>query len=99
MPDASSAVSIRDRHPPIPPERLRRDLYPRRVLASLVLGQVDEAQHAVDVAGVVARPDDLVAAHVLLDVGLEDGVEDRVRRERVLVALVGAQLGTRRALE
>ena len=36
---------------------------------------------------------ELVARAVELDVGLEDPVERRVRRERVLVALVGAQLG------
>ena len=92
----SAAVAVRDRHPPVAAERLRRDLDPRRLLAALVLGQVDEADDAVDVLRGQAAGDELLAAEVLLDVALEDRVEHLVGRQRVLVALVGAQLGRRR---
>ena len=72
-------------------------LIPGGLLAALVLGEVDEPDHALDVGGGQAARDELLAPEVLLDVALEDRVEDLVGRQRVLVALVGAQLGRRRA--
>ena len=62
----------------------------------LYSAQVDEAQNAVDVCLGQAAGDELLAAEVLLDVAEQDRVEDLVRRQRVLVLLVGAQLGARR---
>ena len=94
----SPPVAVRDRHPAVAAERLAGDLDAGRLLAALVLGQVDEPDDAVDVLGRQAARDELLAAEVLLDVALEDRVEDRVGRQRVLVLLVGAQLGRRRAV-
>ena len=71
-------------------------LMPGRRLAALVLGGVDHPDHAVHDVLRHAAADQLVAALVLLDVGLEDRVEQVVGRQAVGVALVGAQLGRRR---
>ena len=65
-----------------------------RRLYSLTL--ISRTTRATASAGQSAR-DDLGRARVLLDVGLEDRVEHVVRRQRVLVGLVVAQLGRRRA--
>ena len=46
--------------------------------------------------GVEALLDQLAAGAVVLDVGLEDRVEHLVGRQRLVVALVGSQLGRRR---
>src|SRR5262249_58375130 len=70
-----AAELVRDRKPPVPAERLRAHLDSGRSLAALVLGPVDEADHLVDdVLGKTAA-DQLLAALVLLDLGLEDLVE------------------------
>ena len=82
--------------PPVAAERLRRDAHPGRALAALVLGDVDEARHPPHDGLVVAELDDLAGRAVLLDVRLEDRVEHLVRRQALVVALVGAQLGRRR---
>src|SRR6185312_2986068 len=79
----SSAVAVRDRHAAVAAERAAGDLDAGRGLTALVLGAQDE----------------LLAAEVLLDVGVEDRVEHGVGGERVLVALIGPQLGARRALD
>ena len=44
-------------------------------------------------------PGDLLGREVVLDVGLDQRVELRVRRQRLVVALLVAQLGRRRALD
>src|SRR3982751_4956105 len=69
---ALAAVPIGDRHPAVAAERLARDLRAGRVLAALVLGEVDEPDDAVDVGGRQAAGDQLVATEVALDVALED---------------------------
>ena len=43
-----AAVAVGDRHPPVAAERRRGDLDPRRRLAALVLGAVDQSDHLVD---------------------------------------------------
>ena len=58
---ALAAVAVGDRHAPVAAERLRGDADAGRVLAALVLGEVDEAQDAVDVLGGQAALDELVA--------------------------------------
>src|SRR5829696_917806 len=88
----SAAVAVRDRHAAVAAERLGADLDARRVLPALVLGEVDEPDDAGDVLLRETPRHELVAAQVVLDVALEDAVEDRVRRQGVLVALVVAQL-------
>ena len=54
-PASAAAVRVRDRHPPVAAERARRDLDPRRRLAALVLGPVDEREHALDRLARAAR--------------------------------------------
>ena len=65
---------------------------PWRRLYSL---RVDHAHHAAHRLLGEPAGDDVGHAAVLLDVGLEDGVELGIGRQRVLVRLVGAQLGRR----
>ena len=73
------------------------DLDARRRLAALVLGEVDEPDRAIDLLRGQALCDQLLAALVELDVALEDAVEQLIGGQRVLVALVGAQLRRGRA--
>src|SRR5215207_8452877 len=80
----SAAVAVRDRHAAVAAERLGADLDARRVLPALVLGEVDEPDDALHVLLGQAPCDELVAAQIVLHVALEDAVEDRVGRERVL---------------
>ena len=64
-------------------------LMPGRRLAALVLGAVDQPRSPRSTTSLgQAAADQLLAALVLLDVGLEDRVEHVVGRQRVLVALV-----------
>ena len=72
------------------PNARGRDLDPGRRLAALVLGGVDHPDHAVDHLGGHSAADQLLAALVLLDVGLEDRVEQVVGRQGVGVLLVRA---------
>ena len=51
-PPALASVAVRDRHPPVAAEGPLGDLDPGRRLAPLVLGDVDEPDHAVDGIGV-----------------------------------------------
>ena len=74
-------------------------LMPGRRLAALVLGAVDEREDALDGLGRQPGERELLAARVLLDVGLEDRVERVVVGQRVLVLLVGPQLGARRPVD
>src|SRR5271166_280670 len=56
----TGAVLVGDGHPPVAPEGLRRDAHPRRHLAALVLGPVDELDHTSDHRGIVALRDQVV---------------------------------------
>src|SRR4051794_38695455 len=69
-----------------------RDLDAWRGLPPLVLRAVDHLHDAVDDLGVGALGDYLVAAAIVLDVGLEDRVEHVIGRQGILVELVGPQL-------
>src|SRR4051794_11363350 len=82
-----------DGQPPVAAEVLRRDLRPGRVLAPLPLGEVDQPDHLVDDVGVVPGREQVGPAQVALDVVDEDGIEDLVRRQPVLVDLPRGQLG------
>src|SRR5687767_7534811 len=93
------AEAVDDGEAPVPAKRARRDLHADRALAALVLGAVDHAEDPADGVRSKAPGDDVLGAHALLDVGFEDRVELRIWRQRVLVLLIGAQLGRRRALE
>src|SRR6266496_243707 len=87
----------RDRIAPILAETARRDPDADRGLPSLVFVDLDEAYHAAHVLRVVAHRDDFYRALVQLDVGFENAVERIVRRQRVLIDLVGPQLRGRSA--
>ena len=94
-----AAPAVRDRRAPVAAERLRAQPDAGRRLAALVLGPVDERHRPLhDVGGEAVRAQ-LLERAVLLDVRLEHPVEIRVRRQRVLVELVGAQLRARRPLD
>src|SRR4051812_14687768 len=66
-----AAEAIGDGKAAVAAESARRDLDTRGRLAALVLRAVDHLDHAVDDLRVGARGDDLVAAAVVFDVGLE----------------------------
>ena len=55
-------VAVRDRHPAVAPERLRRDLDPRGGLAPLVLRPVDHPDDPLDRGAVMSSGHDLVDA-------------------------------------
>src|SRR5687768_15383364 len=94
----STSPAIRDGRPPIAPESLRPELHPRRGLAALVLGLVDERDHLLDNPGVELL-EQFLARAIEFDVRLEHGIEDLVRRDRVRVALIGAELRARSPLD
>src|SRR4029077_19205456 len=89
-PSASGTPAVRDRRAPVAAERLRPERPAGRRLPPLVLGAVDERDRARDDVAVEAVRRELLERAVVLDVRLEHAVELRVRRERVLVALVVA---------
>src|SRR5581483_11425943 len=95
----SAGPAVRDRSPPVAAERLRAQLHSRRRLAALVLGAIDHRERALDHVRVESVLRQLLARPVELHVGLEHPVELRVRRQRVLVELVRAQLGARGAVD
>src|ERR1017187_4838550 len=76
---------------PILAETALGDAYAYRRLAALVLVSLDQPHHPLDVPLPLAAGHDLGRAQVLLHVGGHDGIEHRVRRQAILVGLVGAQ--------
>jgi hypothetical protein len=68
-------------------------------VSALVLGEVDQAEHAGDHGAVEAGGGDFIEALVLLDTALEDRVQQRVLGQRVAVLLVLAQLGGGRTVD
>src|SRR5690606_5769675 len=89
------AETVGDRIAPIPPERARRDARARRRLAALVFVDSDKPHHLLDRGLGKARGNDLGGRLVAFHVAFHDAVEDIVRRQAVLVGLVGAQFGRR----
>src|SRR6187551_2452891 len=81
--------SGRDRIAPVAAEAARRDADAHRRLPSLVFAYLDELDDPTHVLRLEPQRDDLGGALVLLDVGFEDAVERVVRRQRVLVHLIG----------
>src|SRR2546425_11947758 len=90
---STNSVPVRDRHPPIFPERPVGDLHPRRRLTTFVLTPVHERDDLLDRAAIEAGGDQVGEALVLFHVSPNDAIEDFVRRKGVLVRLVGTQLG------
>src|SRR5918995_5677119 len=89
------AVAVGDGHATVAAKRAGGDLYAGRNLAALVLGPVDQTYGALHVLLVKAGGNDLAYPLILFDVGLEDRIEDLVRRQGVGVALVFSKLGRR----
>src|SRR5690606_41230941 len=73
-------------------EAALRDARANAGLAALVLVEVHQAQPPAYGVGVEALGNDGVGRQVVLDVQLEDLVEHRIRRQRILVLLAGRQL-------
>src|SRR3954471_11243591 len=89
----SAPVPVGDRDPAVLAERLRSDAYADRGLPPLVLGDVDQPHDPLHRFRVEAEIDQLRDREVVLHVPLDDGVEDLVRRQALVVSLVGPQLG------
>ena len=64
-----------------------------------MLAEVDEAGDAGDGVGIKAVADEVGGGPLVFDIGLDDSVEEFVRRERVLVGLVLAELGAGRLFD
>ena len=69
-------------------------------LLALVLGSLHEPDHVFDqVKGKTVCTGNLLGAFVTFDVGLEDGIEHLVRRQRVGIPLVRAEFRRGRLLD
>src|SRR5271157_2367074 len=84
-----------DRHTPAGSEGARGDFEGWGGLLALELGGADQLQNLAYGALLKALGYDFLGRLALLDMQLENPVEQLVRREAVLVGLVGAQLGGR----
>src|SRR2546429_6828552 len=96
---SSAAPAIRDRDAAIPSERLRAQLDAGRRLAPLVLGVGDQCERALHDLLLEAVPRQLLPGAIELDIRLEHAVELRIGRERILVELVGPELGARSPID
>ena len=86
----------RNWHPPARPERPRCHLQYRRSLLSFELRDPHQAQHPPHGALVESLRDDFFRRLRLFDVQLQNLVQQLVRRQAVLVGLIGPELGRRR---
>src|SRR5262245_34550625 len=78
---------------PVAAERAVGDANADRRLATLVFIHLDEARHALHVGACEPGGDDLLDALILFHVAREDRVKHLIRRQAVLVCLVGPQFG------
>src|SRR3954463_2001840 len=96
MDDSGSAcVLVGDGEPAVLAERLRRHTNTDRGLPALPLGDVYQASDPMHEHRVEAEVDELGAGHVALDVRSEDGIEQLVGRQVLVVALTRRQLRAR----
>src|SRR5512138_1206244 len=84
-------VAVGDGKPAVLAEGSRSDPDAWRRLTALVFRPVEHAHDTLDEGAIVAHRDDPLHLPVLLDVGLENGVEHVVRRERVGILLTRAE--------
>src|SRR4030042_2068509 len=91
------AVAVGDGEAAVAAEGAGGDLDAGRGLTPLVLVAVDQADPAPHPLFLEPHRQDIGEALVFFPVGLEDGGEDIVRGEALLVYLVGPQLGGGRA--
>lgn len=82
-----------DGHAAAESERAAGDFEAWGGLSSFVLASVDHANDAEDGCLIETLLHDLCGSQVLLDISVEDGVEEFIRREGVLVGLVWLQFG------
>src|SRR2546422_222828 len=82
-----TAIPIRDRHPPILPQRPVRDLHPGRRLTAFVFTAVHECDDVLHRAAIEACGGQVGEALVLLHVSPNDGIEDFIWWEGVLIRL------------
>ena len=73
-------------------EGLGSDLDPRRSLAALVLGTIDEFDHSDDDITIDPLGNQFLNRQVALDVSLDHTIEILVGRQAVLILLVGTKL-------
>ena len=92
-------VAAGDRIAPIAAEGAAAHAHARRRLAALVFVALDQIQDAPHRGSIEAARGDLIDRQILLDEGLENGIENFVRRQAVGVFLVEAQLGRRRPID
>src|SRR5688500_18513180 len=96
---ASAHVFLHDRDPAADAEGERGDFQAGGGLLALVLVTVALADYVVDDGFVEVLRDEVAPRHAFLDIAFEDGIENIVGRQRVLIALVGPEFGTRRFLD
>ena len=89
----AGAVAVDDREAAVAAEVAAGDFDARGRLAAFVFAAVDKGRREVNGAGGHSAGDHFAAAAVVLDIGFEDGVENVVGREGILVFLVGAEFG------
>src|SRR6266545_4178367 len=93
MLDEDRLVTLRDRHSSPESKRAAGDFQPRRSLAALVLRAIDQADDLLHDLGVVPFGDDLRRGELFFHVQIDYRIEKLIRRQRILVRLVGPQLG------
>src|SRR5262245_39130901 len=93
-----SSISVRNRHPPILPQGPLRDLDADRRLPALVFTAVHHPHDTRYRDAVEARFNDLFERPVLFHIGLENGIQNLIGRQRVFILLVGPQFSSRRPI-
>ncbi len=86
---------VRDGHPSVLAKGLGADPHTWRHLTPFVLGLVHEPDDAGHGGRVETLGDKVGGGAVAFDVAGQDGIELGIGRERLVVALIGSQLGGR----
>src|SRR5450432_3447176 len=95
-PALSATEAVDDGIAPLLADEPRRYLHARRGLATFVFGAFEQTPDAIDGCVIEALFRQLVGREIALDQPAQDRVEHGIRRQRVLVFLVGPQFGRRR---
>ena len=69
------------------------DLHAGWRLPTLVLTSIDQSQNVLDGTGIKPGRDQVRHALIFLDIAADNGIQNVIRRQRVLVGLVGPQFG------
>ena len=84
---------IGDRIAPVAAEIAAADLHPRRRLAALIFGNIQQMLHPLDRGGIIAPRHRILEAAFPLHQAFQDAVQNIIGRQGILVGLVGAQFG------